>query len=458
MTTTERLAAFVASLDPSTAGPSLLDAVRMHVFDTIGAACAGARVADTPPVRELVTSLGPRDPALALGQGLRTTLPLAALLGCVATRCTEIDDIHIGSCTTPGSVVVPAAIAAASAENSGDDRRFLAACLAGFEVLVRFGLAIDGAHILYKGIWPTYLAAGFGTAATVGKIAGLSAEQLAHAFAIVATMATGTVGGRAPGLTSRWFILGSAVQSAVMAALAAGRGMQGDLTLLDGRWSEITGVALDGERLVDGLGTRFHASEISFKPICSAKQAIAAVYAMRFLLENERINAGDIRHVLVEVPTAYAKMIDQPDLPKSRLASITNVRYQLALAAFAPETLNDPVRDQLPASDDISAFTKKVDVRADAALDTTYPESWPARVTLTLASGSQAVKELQRAPGDPGSGYGWSAVEAKYSGSAPEIATACKRLGERGTLSALLSALETTERPESRAASRPRSR
>ena len=443
MNTTERLATFVASLDPAGVDEAVLDAVRLHVFDTIGAAQTGARVADTPPVRDLVTSIGSHGSALALGQGVRTALPLAALLGCVATRCTEIDDIHIASCTTPGSVVVPAAFAAATARDAIDDDRFLAACLAGYEVLVRFGLAIDGARTLYKGIWPTYMSAGFGTAATVGTIIGLSAEQLAHAFAIVATMATGTTGGRAAGLTSRWFILGSAVQSATIATLAAARGMQGDVTLLDGRWSEITGVPLDGERLAGDLGTHFDASEISFKPICSAKQAIAAVYAMRFLLEKERIEPADIRHVLVEVPTAYAQMIDQPVPPKNRLASIANVRYQLALAAFAPDTLHDAVRERLPASDEISAFTNKVDVRADSTLDAMYPQSWPARVTIATATGASVVKELQRPPGDPGSGYGWSDVGAKFPGSAPEIASACKRLGERGSLKTLLEVLSS---------------
>ena len=441
MTTTERLAAFVAGLDMSGVDRSALDAVRLHVFDTIGAAAAGAEVADTPPVRDLVTAVGGSGHALALGQNLRTTLPLAALLGCVATRCTEIDDIHIASCTTPGSVVVPAAFAAATAHGPVDDERFLTACLAGYETLVRFGLAIDGARILYSGTWPTYMSAGFGTVATVGTIAGLSAEQFAHAFSIVATMATGTVGGRATGLTSRWFILGSAVQGATIATLAAARGMQGDLTLLDGRWSEITGVPLDGERLLAGVGTRFEAAQVSFKPICSAKQAIAAVYAMRSLLDEQHIEPAKIRKVLVEVPTAYAQMIDQPVPPKNRLASITNVRYALALAAFAPDALRDAVREKLPASEEIDAFTKKIDVRADASLDASYPQSWPARVTVTPPSGAPLVKELSRPPGDPGSGYGWSDVEAKFPGRSSAIASACRRLGERGSFAALLDVL-----------------
>jgi 2-methylcitrate dehydratase PrpD len=449
MTTTEQLASFVAGLEPAGLDGSLLASLRMHVLDTIGAAYAGSRVSDTPPVRDLVVSLGPPGPALALGHELRASVPLAALLGCVTVRCTEVDDIHLASCVTPGSVVVPAAIAAASAAGRTDDARFVAACLAGYELMLRFGLAADGPNILYKGLWPTYLAAGFGTAATVGTLLGLSAGELAHAFAIVATLTTATVGGRVSGLTSRWFILGCAVQSAVTATLAAARGMQGDLTLLDGRWSEITGIELERERLIGGLGERFHLAETSFKPICAAKQTIAAVDALRGLLSGGRIATGDVRRILVEVPGAYKAMIDQPAMPRNRLASISNVRYQLALAALAPDALLDVTRDDVRVDDRLAAFAQTIDVEADEQLDPLYPAQWPARVTVTLASGERVVGDVRRALGDPGTAFGLPEIEQKFGRVAPTVgagraralAGACSTLGEPGSVQALLALL-----------------
>jgi 2-methylcitrate dehydratase PrpD len=440
MTTIERLATFIAELEPANVDDSVLRAGRIHVFDTLCAAHVGARVADTVPVTKLVSSLGASGEASVLGQPHRTTLPLAALLGCVATRCTEIDDIHMPSCTTPGSVVVPTAYATASAGHARDDARFLAACLAGYEIVVRFGLAIDGARVLYRGIWPTYLAAGFGVAATVGKIIGLRTEQLANALAIASTLAVGTTGGRVGGLTSRWFTLGCAVQSATLACLAAASGMEGDVSLLDGRWSEITGVRLDATPLTRELGERFHICEVSFKPICSAKQATAATYALRSLLA-EGTRPSEIARVLVEVPAAYAKMIDQPELPGNRLASIANVRYQLALAAYAPERLSDAVREQLLANDQIAAFVEKIEVRADPELERYYPRAYPARVTLTLGSGAEKSREIRDAPGDPGTGFGWDEVAAKYPMLPSAVRDACSALGERGSVDALFQAL-----------------
>lgn len=441
------LGEFVHGLDASRTDPSLLDTVRLHVFDTIGAAFAGSEVADT---LELVDALGPvltEGDARVPGLEMRTALPLAALLSCAAVRCTEIDDIHTGACVTPGSAIVPVALAVAAGVEV-DDRRFLEACLAGYEVLIRFGVAAAGPRILYKGIWPTYLCAGFGVAATVGKLLDLSADEIAHALAIAATLATGTTGGRAPGLTSRWFLLGAAVQSALVATFCAARAMHGDLALLGERWSAITGIPLDTAALVDGLGDRFHAAETSFKPYCAAKQTIAAIDAFAELLDGNGGTADAIAEVLVEVPSAYAKMIDHEGLPKGRLDSISSVRYQLALVACARERQLDVTRHDVALDDEGARVHAKVRIAVEPSFENAYPQQWPARVTVADASGKRESREVFRALGDPGTDFGWPQVREKFRRVAPlaagrtdALAAACKRLGEPGSLRALLEQL-----------------
>ena len=54
---------------------------------------------------------------------------------CASVRLSEADDIHLRSCTTPGSVVVPAALHLTSTgvfQTFGD---FVTAVLAGYETL-----------------------------------------------------------------------------------------------------------------------------------------------------------------------------------------------------------------------------------------------------------------------------------------------------------------------------------
>src|SRR5579863_5438284 len=120
--------------------------IKLHVLDTVGALLAGLELEDAAALHSLGSSA-----------------PLAC--ACAAARCTEIDDIHLSYCTTPGSVIVPTALYLASMGQLESWREFSAAVLAGYELLIRLGFAIDGPTILGKQIWPTYFAAAFGSAA-----------------------------------------------------------------------------------------------------------------------------------------------------------------------------------------------------------------------------------------------------------------------------------------------------
>ena len=426
MNVTERLAAFAVGVDAAGLPPARAESLRLHVFDTIGAMLAGSAVEETVDVRGLVEETG---------------LPTQVLTACVSARCSEIDDIHLPSCVTPGAVVVPAALMVARAYPEIDDATFLAGCLAGYELLVRLGVAVDGPRILYRGIWPTYLCSGFGVVATVGRMLCLDVDQLAEALAVAATRATGT-SGRIPGRTSRWLTLGCAAHDAVLAVRAARRGLLGDRALLDGRWSDITGIALDRDVLLDGLGERFRFEETSFKPICGAKQTIAAVYALRDILAGG-LAPGAIRDVLVEVPSAYHAMIDRPHVPTGRQDTFASVQYQLALAALAPDRLYDVTRATVADDPAIRAFMVKVRVATDPALDAAYPDAWPASVTVTANDGTLHVVEMRRPFGDPGTGFDWAAAIAKFdriteAASAP-LAEHCRGLGT-GTLPRVLDA------------------
>ncbi|MDB5569897.1 MAG: 2-methylcitrate dehydratase family protein, partial [Hyphomicrobiales bacterium] len=168
------------------------DRLRLHLADTLGAWIAGA---GTLEGRGLA---GAGDPPL-LDEG-----PLDRIAHAVAaTRLTEIDDIHARSCTTCGSVVVPAALILA-ARVGADGALFARALRAGYETMMRFGVAVDGPSILYRGMWPTYLAAPIGAAASASVLLSLSPAQTANALAIALAQTSGAPGGPAPGKASRW--------------------------------------------------------------------------------------------------------------------------------------------------------------------------------------------------------------------------------------------------------------
>ncbi len=100
----------------------------------------------------------------------------AAAMLVTACRLTECDDIHIGCCVTPSSVVVPVALMAGHMAGASQDR-VLEGMLAGYQAMLTLGLAARGAEIIYRGVWPTYLTGGIGAAAIAAKVMGLGERQ-----------------------------------------------------------------------------------------------------------------------------------------------------------------------------------------------------------------------------------------------------------------------------------------
>ena len=193
----ESLAAFTQ--DPALAlrAASRMEHLRLYIADTVGMMLQGSLLAEGKI-------------AMALDS------PLAGW--CASARLTEADDIHLTSCTTPGSVVIPTALHLASAglfETWGD---FVTAVLAGYETLIRVGYAIDGPRILARKVWPTLFAAPMGAAAVASRAWKLDPSETAGALATALAASTGIAPPAMIPNSSRCISLGWAAECGVHAA------------------------------------------------------------------------------------------------------------------------------------------------------------------------------------------------------------------------------------------------
>ena len=239
----------------------------LHLVDTVGAWIAATR---TPEGKKLIAFRG-RMPSPNLSDDLATH--------CALVRLSEIDDIHLPSMTTPGSVVIPAALTMASALPNAAVDQVPAAMLAGYEAMIRLGLAIKGPDVLYRGIWPTYFGAGFATAAAVARLLRLDAQQTAHALALALTAAAPSVGQHHAATTARWLSVGNAARTGLNAAFAAQAGFTADLNLLQSRlFPDVYGMTPD---IAIMAGDALTFTQVSFKPWCAARQTMAATQALR---------------------------------------------------------------------------------------------------------------------------------------------------------------------------------
>src|ERR1700722_2575818 len=258
----ESLAALTQDPALASQAATRMEHLRLHIADTLGMMLQGSLLAEGKMAMALGSSMG------------------SPLVGwCACARLTEADDIHLTSCTTPGSVVIPTALHLASAglfETWGD---FVTAVLAGYETLIRAGYAIDGPRILAMKVWPTLFAAPIGAAAVASRAWRLDPSQTAGAMATALAASTGIAPAATIPNSSRCISLGSAAELGVLAALAARHGALGDVQLLEHRAGRIAGVRISAGRLLQQVRTRFLFDETGLKPYPIARQALAAVEA-----------------------------------------------------------------------------------------------------------------------------------------------------------------------------------
>lgn len=378
----------------------------LHLLDTLGAWHAGTRTEDSHLVADLAAGTLALPPALA-DNALDTIARRVATI-----RNTEIDDIHMASCTTPGSVVVPVALTLVPLLGKPRAKDFARGLAAGYAAMTRLSLAVSGATILYRGVWPTFFTAPVSAAATAATLLGLDAGKTADALAIALTLSSGAPGGHGEA-SPRWILLGQAARAGVFAALAAAKGYRGDHTLLDGDWLQRThGLACDVAPWLVPSAQDGAIDAISYKPYCAAKQATSAIDGFRQLLSG--LAPDEIRSVRVAVPPSYAGMIGHRNAAKGRIERITSAAYQLALAAYRPDLLDDVIRPDLTQDAKIAAFMPLVEVVPDPALAAYFPLLYPARIEITLASGREMTRLVTEATGDPARRLDESAVVTKF--------------------------------------------
>jgi 2-methylcitrate dehydratase PrpD len=392
-----QLATFVTGASAAALPAAERAILRRHVADTLLAAVAGARTTEGQALQRVLP---------------RTSIADAAGMLAAVIRHTEIDDIHTRSCTTPSSVTVPTALVLAGESGAFDADTVASAIWVGTELMTRLGVAIDGARILYRGLWPTYFTAPLGAAAIGARLMHLTEAQTAHALSLALMLTAGRSGRFHGALPGRSVILAMAVANGVRAAQAAKDGVGGDPLLLDGPWlKDAHGIDAKMEALTASLGQGSIYPQMTLKPFCSAKQAIAAIEAFTTIVD-EGVAPDTITAVTIHVPPPYLRMLQTKAEAGARASTIVSAAFQFGLAAHRRDRLFDIERADAMAETTALGLANKVTIVANEALQEFFPATFPAEVEL-VAGGKTLRRRVTAANGDPGRGLDEVALRQK---------------------------------------------
>jgi len=316
----------------------------------------------------------------------------AFLLGGL-THILETDDLHRGSVTHPGCVVVPTALALAEGLSGRD---LLTAVLHGYEAMCRVGSAVGPAHYV---IWHNTATCGpYGSAMAAATLKSLSDEQAMHALGNAGTQSSGVWEFLDSGAMSKHLHAGRAAEAGILAADLAALDFTGPPAILEGPKGFFAAACPDAEpdAVVADPDAEWQLMQTSIKPWPCCRHTHPVVDAAIEL--HGKLDGRDIQSVQIDTYRAALDVCDRAQ-PDNEYAAKFSLHHTVAAALTRGEIDFDSFN--AGARDDYSALRNLVDVAVAEPFRSAYPEAWGARVTVALADGATIAAERPIARGDP---------------------------------------------------------
>ncbi len=394
---------------------------RELILDHLGTAARGGVVDNMPSVDATLAALGAGSGStLTAIVGKQPARPeWAVFSNAIAAHSIELDDTHSASSLHPAVVVIPGALAAAEIEGS-TGKEFIAAVVAGYEVACRLGRALNPKDTYAKGFHPTAIVGAFSTAAAVGKLIGLTEEQLGHAFGIAASQAAGRTEFLSEGAWTKRLHPGWSSHAGYIAAHLAQNGFTGPLLPFEGRDGLLRGYGSTEhiERLTDKLGAPFELSVTSVKPHACCRYNQGPIDLAIKLQKEHGVRAADIEAIEVGVVTAAMGIVVEPRDRKIRPSNDVDAQFSLpfavglgiekgqaTLAEYAEPTMSDG---------GVLAVAERTTAIVKPEFDAKYPDVWPCDMTITTTDGRTLHAMLEFPKGDPENRLSYEEMCAKF--------------------------------------------
>ncbi len=383
-----RLAQWGAALSFEDLPEAALKATISTVVDTVGLSLSARH---EPYARAVVDSLDADGPCSVMGRSRGLDAGGAAFANGVAAHGEDFDNTFEGCPVHSGAVIVPAILALG--ERDGLDGRTVTKAIAvGIEVMCRLGLvAKKGVHA--AGFHPTSVLGTVAAAGAAAKAMGLSAEQTAHAYGIAGSAASGIIEYLADGSSTKRMHAGWAAQAGIRAAMLARAGFDGPATVFEGRHGLFRAFAPslttpEFHHLTDGLGSRWIAADVAFKPYACGTMTQPYIDCM-LNLRRQGLTPEDVASVVCEVGEGTVHRLWEPlalkQSPPSPYGAKFSTPYCLAVALVDGDAGLAQFTDERIADARVQAVAGKVIYVVDP--DNEYPANYTGHVRVTCTDG-----------------------------------------------------------------------
>lgn len=299
---TEALGTFAAELTFADLPAAVVHKTKLLLRDGLGNQLGASTMAE--PARlamEAVAEFGGANQATVTGYGNRLPVPFAAMINAMLGHGIELDDAHGAALTKSGSLLVPTVMTTGEyLARSGRDT--LTALVVGYDVMVRVAMTINPSH-RKRGFHTTGAVGAIASAAAAGKQYGFDAGRLADVIGLGAMQAAGIQAYLDYPCMAKPLSPGKAAFNGTFAAALVQKGFTGPRYGLESREGFFNAYAdeVDANWLFDGLGDRFKAMEVGFKPHAACRYAHGPIDAAQAIRNHDLVSPDNIDGVTVHM-------------------------------------------------------------------------------------------------------------------------------------------------------------
>lgn len=414
MDETRTLASFLVGLKYEDLSDKLIQATKDHVLDTFGVQLAMSTKPWSLAVYKYVRELGGQGGSTIVNYGDRVRPENAAFVNGTFGHGFETDDAYLAAVCHPGVVVVSAALAMAE-HYLADGKSFLLAVVAGYEAMGRAARSVSPSCST-KGFHPTSAAGPFGSAAAAGKMLGFDDGLMVNALSIAGSHASGLSEFHQTGGAVKRMHAGLAASGGIRAALLAKAGLTGPPTCLEGKkgFCHAFSDNYNLSELTSGLGEQFIVFKTAFKLHSCCYQIQAPVDATRKILRDHSVAAGQIAEIVMgtsrEGISSVGTILEPEDITGAQFSApftlaLFILRGSCGVADYTDANLCDP---------EIRKFARRIRLEVDDEMQSLYPATRAARITVRLRDGRTYQQVVEHARGTPENPLTRDEVQAKF--------------------------------------------
>lgn len=387
----EQIAGFTVRLDAGQIPDSVFEAVKLHILDTAGVAILSSRTAPTSEyMRRMVTSADSTPECTLWGSTDRVQLTDAVLCNGTVIHGLDFDDTHTGAITHPSASILPVAFAVGEKlRKSGLE--IMTAAVAGYEVIVRLGLAANGGFH-DAGFHPSGILAPFAGVCVAGKLMGCDEKTITNALGIAGSQAGTIMEFLHDGSLVKMLHPGWGALSSIYAIRCAQSGFTGPKTVFEGQYGVFPihiGDCRDLEERIATLGSQWLTPDIAFKLYPTCHHTHSFIDILNRLMEEQQFDAEDIEAIEARGTAMCASQVCNPKevkvRPETECMMKFSLYYVLAMTALHRKITDEEINLEYAKDPRVLALIDRITFITDNTI--AVPGHMPGRLKVTLKDG-----------------------------------------------------------------------